>query len=124
MFKHFVHFHSLAWVGLSLLLSACGGYESTMSDTDRALFDRFVGADVASVDEQGFAELVDLSQQLITGSAVTTMSGEETDQTTGQVEAMIARLESELASETDKKVKSAKGRTLYQLKKAIGRGGA
>ena len=124
MAKHFIHLHSLAWVGLALLLSACGGYESTMSDTDRALFDRFVGADIASVDDQGFADLVDLSQQLITGSAVTTMSDKETDQTTAQVEAMIARLESELASETDKKAKSSKGRTLYQLKKSIGRGGA
>ena len=107
-----------------LLLSGCGGYESTLSDADRQLLEQFVAVDAATVDEAGFGELIELRKKLTSGAAAQHMSGEETDQVTVQIEAMISRLESDLAAATDAKVKKSKGRELYLLKKSIGRGGA
>ncbi len=104
---------------------ACGGdYESQMSDADRAIFDKFVGVEVATLDDAGFAALIETRKELTSGTAAMNMSGKETEQATAQIEAMITRLEEELAAETNAKAKKDKGRELYQLKKAIGRGGA
>ncbi|MBT5704674.1 hypothetical protein N8633_00465 [bacterium] len=115
--------HFLCLAGC-LTLVACGGYASTLSDADRALFEQFTEVDVASVDEKGFSDLISLRKELTSGTAAMSMSAEETEKATLQIEAMIARLTSELATITDKKVKKTKGRDLYDLKKAIGRGGA
>ncbi len=107
-----------------LNLIGCGDYDSTLSDADRVLYDRFVAADVAALDEPGFEELLKLRKELTTGTAAMGMSGDETEKATVQIEAMMTRLEAEIVSATEKKVKQAKGRALYDLKKAIGRGGA
>ena len=103
---------------------ACGEYASTLTDADRALYERFVEVDVATLDDEDFADLIALRKELTSGNAAMNMSGEETEKATAQIEAMIARLESEVAATTDKKVQKSKGRELYDLKKAIGRGGA
>lgn len=107
-----------------LLLSGCGGYESTLSDADRQLLEQFLAIDAATVDDTGFGELIELRKKLTSGTAAQHMSGEETDQATAQIEAMIQRLETDLATATDAKLKKSKGRELYLLKKSIGRGGA
>jgi len=119
--RNFLHFFCLAGC---LSLIACGGYASTLSDSDRVLFEQFTTAEVASLDENGFSDLIGLRKELTSGTAAMSMSADETEKATVQIEAMIARLATEIASATDKKVKKAKGRDLYELKKAIGRGGA
>ena len=121
MFRNALHFLCLS---ACLSLIACSEYASTLSDADRALFEQFTSPDVASLDEKGFSDLISLRKDLTSGSAAMSMSAEETEKATAQIEAMIARLETEVASVTDKKVKRTKGRELYELKKAIGRGGA
>jgi hypothetical protein len=119
--RKLLHFFCLAGC---LSLIACGDYASTLSDSDRALFEEFTAADVASLDEKGFSDLISLRKELTSGTAAMSMSADETEKATVQIEAMIARLATELASATDKKVKKTIGRNLYDLKKAIGRGGA
>jgi hypothetical protein len=116
-------FHFLCLAGC-LSLIACGDYASTLTDSDRTLFEQFTSADVATLDDTAFSELISLRKELTTGTAAMSMSAEETEKATAQIEAMIGRLETELTSITDKKVKKTKGRDLYELKKAIGRGGA
>jgi len=104
---------------------ACGGdYESQLTDAERAVFEEFVAADVATLDEAGFAALIEKRKELTSGTAAMNMSGQETEQATAQIEAMISRLEEEIAAESNAKAKKTKGGELYQLKKAIGRGGA
>lgn len=116
--------YQLSLIVLCLGLSACGGYESTLTDAERAVYEKFVGPEVATLDDTGFSELIEARKELTTGTAAMKMSADETEKATAQIEAMIARLEKEVAEASDAKEKRSKSRELYELKKAIGRGGA
>ncbi len=106
-------------------LLACGGdYKSQLTDAERAVFDKFVAADVAALDDAGFTALIETRKELTAGTAAMNMSGEETEQATAQIEAMITRLDAEVAAESNAKARKTMSRELYQLRKAIGRGGA
>lgn len=107
-----------------VLLGCGGGPKSTLTDAEKQLFESFVNADVAALDEAGFADLIKKQEELIAKGAAMKMSGSETDRTTAQIEAMIQRLETEVQSATSAKQKQEKGRQLHNLKKSIGRGGA
>ena len=120
--RNFVYQLCLAVVCLGLV--ACGGYESELTDAERAVYDKFVTADVAALDDAGFNELIETRKELTSGTAAMKMSAEETEKATAQIESMIDRLVKEVAASTVAKEKKTKGRELYQLKKAIGRGGA
>ena len=107
---------------LILFTSACGGPKSTITAEERSTYEGFVNQDIATLDDEGLSAHIKLGMGL--AAAAVRMSPDETQAMTLKFEEMIARIESDLANETDKKKQRTKGRELYELKRAIGRGGA
>ena len=115
---------SLLAVAVPLLLLGCGtDVKSELNESESALYRKFVEPDVSQVDEQAFAELLEIRKQLTAGGAASKMSIPEIEKVTAQIEAMIQRLVTEIPSTTDERERRRKMMESRELNASIGRSG-